>query len=81
MFASWYNMAMLAAESQHVIGLRLMKIAAGGTSGLREAELMISEKIAAATQATNRLMMGMSPDSVVDGYRKKVRANVRRLSK
>jgi hypothetical protein len=42
---------------------------------------MVSEKTAAARNATRRLMLGASPNSVVQSYRKKVRANVRRLSK
>jgi hypothetical protein len=92
MFPSWYktarraaeaqyHLAMLAAESQQVIWLRMLKLAAGGMGAQREAELMVSEKVAAATQATSSLAMGASPNSVVKRYRTKVRANARRLSK
>ena len=81
MFKSWLNLTMLAAESQQVIGLRLMKLAIGGPKGRAEANRMVSEKVAAATHATGRLMTGGSPDSVVKGYRRKVRANSRRLLK
>jgi hypothetical protein len=81
MWAPWFNLAMLAAESQQVIWLRLMKLGAGGAGAQREASLMLSEKMAAATHATGRLMMGASTDSVVSGYRKKVRANARRLTR
>ena len=72
---------MLAAESQEVITLRLLKIAAGGARGRKEAERMVWEKIEAASLATSRLLLGQSPDNIVDGYRKVVRANARRLSK
>jgi len=41
---------------------------------------MMSEKIAAAIREGGRLMMGSSADSVVKRYRKRVKANVRRLS-
>ena len=81
MFSSWFNVAMLAAESQQVVWLRMMALAEGGPRAQAEAELMVAEKVAAATHAAGRLMMGHSPDSVVDHYRRKVKANVRRLSK
>jgi hypothetical protein len=80
MLGPWFNLAMLAAESQQVIWLRLAKLGAGGSDVGTEAHLMVTEKLAAATDAAGRLMMGASPDSVVRGYRKKVRANMRRLS-
>ncbi len=81
MYKSWLNMAMLAAESQEVIGLRLMKLAVGGPKARAEASRMVTEKIEAAHHATGRLLMGASPDSLVVGYRRKVRANSRRLLK
>ncbi len=81
MFRSWYNLSLLAAESQRVIWLRTMKLAAGGPAAAQEASLMIAEKLTAATTAAGRLALGASPDSVVAGYRKKVRANARRLSR
>jgi hypothetical protein len=81
MYRSWFNLTMLAAESQQVIGLRLMKLANGGPKARAEASRMVTEKLAAASHATGRLMMGASQDSVVTGYRRKVRANSRRLSK
>jgi len=81
MFKSWFNLTMLAAESQHVIGLRMMKFAMGGANAQEEASRMVMEKMAAASHATARLMMGASPDSVVKNYRRRVRANSRRLMK
>jgi len=59
----------------------MMKAALGGPKAQAEASLMVTEKIAAASHATGRLMMGATPNSVVTGYRRKVRANSRRLLK
>jgi hypothetical protein len=81
MFNYWANLAMLAAESQHTIWLRMMKMAAGGAGARAEAELMVSEKIKAATEVAGNLTRGATAISIVKSYRKKVRANSRRLSK
>ena len=81
MFKSWYNMAMLAMESQQVVWLRTIKLAQGGPAAEREAKLMVEEKIEAANSEGANLMFGATPDSVVKRYRKKVKANVRRLTK
>ena len=81
MLKAWINLTMLAAESQEVIGLRMMQAALGGPKAQAEASLMVTEKIAAASHAMGRLMMGATPNSVVTGYRRKVRANSRRLLK
>ncbi|MGA0594153.1 hypothetical protein [Enterovirga sp. CN4-39] len=70
----------LAAESAAVIQLRLLKLALGGPKAKREARRMVSEKVLAAGSATRTLMTGGSPGQVVSGYRKRVRANRRRLS-
>ncbi|MBN8941215.1 MAG: hypothetical protein J0H01_17045 [Rhizobiales bacterium] len=80
-FGSWFNLAMLAAESQQVIGLRMIRLAFGGPRADAESRRMVSEKVAAATEAAGQLMLGASPDSIVQGYRTKVRANARRLQK
>lgn len=72
---------MLAIESQQVIYLRTLKIAAGGKKAHREARLMVTEKVATGVHEGWRLMTGGSAQSVVKGYRKKVQANARRLSR
>jgi hypothetical protein len=72
---------MLAAEAQEVMWLRAMRLAAGGHKASAEAEMMVTEKIAAATSAAGMIMRGDSAENVVEGYRRKVRANRRRLSK
>jgi hypothetical protein len=79
MFASWFNLAMLVAESQQVVGLRMMKLALGGPKAIEEANRMMVEKMSEATHAASRLMLGASPDSIVRTYRRRVRANSRRL--
>jgi hypothetical protein len=77
---TWVNLVLLGIESQRVIGLRLTKIAAGGPQAALEAQLMVSEKVLEGISAGSRLMLGAKPNSVVRGYRKKVRANAKRLS-
>ena len=49
---------MLAVESQQVICLRTMKMAAGGRKAHKEARLMLTEKAVAGLQESWRLMMG-----------------------
>jgi hypothetical protein len=75
------SLMMLAAEANHVVGLRLMKLMRGGKSARREAELMVSEKIRAAAKAGASLMAGASGDEIVRQYRKRVAANEKRLGK
>ena len=80
MYRSWIDLMMLAAESQQVMWLRTMRLAAGGAKAQNEAHRMASEKIWAAGQEGGRLFLGASSASVVKRYRKRVRANARRLS-
>jgi two-component sensor histidine kinase len=77
----WMNMLLLAAESQQVIALRMLKLAAGGAAAGDEAQRMTSEKLTAMAEAGAKLMTGGSTDSVVSDYRRKVRANIKRLTK
>ncbi|NPU64314.1 hypothetical protein HL667_04825 [Bradyrhizobium sp. 83012] len=75
----WFTAAMLAMEAGEVIRLRLEKFARGEADAVEEAELMVSEKMAAALEATARLMAGASPAAIVDLYRNYVAANAERL--
>jgi hypothetical protein len=86
----WANMAfqgtMLAIEAQQVIAMRLTKMALGGPHVQREAELMVSEKLAAMAESGQLLMTAafggehdLGAGKVVRLYRRKVRANRRRL--
>jgi hypothetical protein len=85
MFGSWWKLGMdatlLAMESQQVIGLRLAKLSLGGAAAQAEAQRMVTEKIVAANEAALLIATGGSTARVVAGYRRKVRANARRLSK
>jgi hypothetical protein len=70
--------AMLAVEAQSVIAMRLTQIALGrGTAA--EAQLMVTEKMLALAEAATTVATGGSARKVITGYRKKVRANGRRL--
>jgi hypothetical protein len=80
--------AILAAEAQSVIALRLARLARGGRPAQIEAARMIVEKgIAFATAqvaAAAVLPLGGAPlavDTVITTYRRAVRANRRRLSR
>jgi len=74
-------MALLGLEAQQVIGMRLMRIAAGGRGARFENERMITEKIAAAQEAAVALMTGGSPEKVVRSYRSHVHNNKTRRSR
>ena len=75
------SLLLLAAEANGVIALRMMKLMRGGRGARREAELMVSEKISAAFEATVSLMAGASGDDIVHQYRRHVAANAKRLGK
>ena len=88
----WVKLTMdtwsLGMEASSVIGLRTLKMAAGGQAAQTEAALMINEKIASTLDLQIRAMtggMGITPHGAVSKtvthYRRKVRANRRRLSK
>jgi hypothetical protein len=79
MFDSWFAMTMLAIESNNVIGLRLAKVAGGGTAALDEADLMVSEKILASSEAFNALANGACSLALINRYREIVAANADRL--
>jgi hypothetical protein len=64
MFKAWWNIRMLAAESQQVMWLRFMRLAAGGRTASAEAQRMVSEKLAIAVPAAAGILMGDSPDKV-----------------
>lgn len=78
----------LGLEAATVMGLRTMKIAAGGPGAQAEAERMVEEKVAAGLALQSLALtggLGGSPASAaartLTHYRRKVRANRRRLSK
>ncbi|MBM6580179.1 hypothetical protein ILT44_08305 [Microvirga sp. BT689] len=71
---------MLAAEAQMVIWTRLSQAAMGRGSNA-ENLLMVTEKITAFTEAASIIAAGGSAHKVIKGYRRKVRANAKRLSR
>jgi hypothetical protein len=83
-FDSWS----LGLEASSVIGLRMMKLAAGGAAAQAEAQLMVGEKVATGLTLPMLAMtgqLGASPPAIASRslahLRKKVRANRRRLTK
>ena len=82
MIVPWLRLAsdttLLAMVAQTVIGLRLGQIAMGRGS-LAENQLMITEKMLALAEAAATVATGGSAHKVIRGYRKKVRANAKRL--
>ena len=83
------NALRLGTEANTVVALRMMKIAGGGAGAATEAQLMVSEKIQAAMEVQSQLAFGamtgaaahIGPSKAVALYRRKVRANRRRLLK
>ena len=75
MFGPWITVAMLALESSEVIGLRVAKLAQGGSDAQNEAHLLVNEKIVAVFDAGMRLVCGATTSHVIDGFREQVAAN------
>ena len=88
----WFGIGLeawsLGLEASTVMGLRAMKIAQGGARGRAEVQRMVSEKVEAAvalqtlalTGGLGATLPGASARTIAH-YRRKVRANRRRLSK
>lgn len=84
MLLPWMKLAtdttMLALEAQTVIWTRLSR-AAMGQGSTAENLLMVTEKVSAFAEAAATLAAGGSAHKVVKGYRRKVRANAKRLKR
>jgi len=91
-YDGWFRYATdvwrLGLESQSVVALRLAKLARADAAALRETQLMISEKLLAAIevqgQTASAVLSGRgqdAPATALAHYRRKVRANRRRLSR
>lgn len=89
---SWFDLAAdswrLGLEAQAVVGLRLAKLATGDAAAAAEARRMVTEKVLAAAEAQARTMGDIltghahhAPKRNLALYRRKVRANRRRLSR
>jgi hypothetical protein len=68
-------------ETQQVVGLRMLKIAAGGTAAQTEAVRMLTEKVTAGAEALGTLSTGGSSRRIARRYRTRVKANIRRLTR
>jgi hypothetical protein len=76
----WYAASMLAFESSEVVRMRLEKFAHCDDDAGHEAQLMVSEKIAAAFEAAAHWLSGATPGAIIGRYREHVAANAKRLS-
>ena len=79
MLNPWFAATLLALEATDVMHLRMWRLAGGGRSALEEAQLMISEKLAATVEAVSAAMLGGTPMSIIERYRELVAANAIRL--
>jgi len=87
-FSLGWDAFALGVEASTVIGLRSMKIAAGGPAADAESRLMVSEKVDAAMSLQTLALtgaLGLTAPRIaaktLAHYRRKVRSNRRRLSK
>jgi hypothetical protein len=87
-FALAFQAAQLGREAQNVVVLRFVKLAGGGAAGAKEARLMVTDKLAALTEAqlaaTASVLTGDGvkiADSILRVFAKRVRANKQRLSR
>jgi hypothetical protein len=93
LFNPWLKLAreavQLGWEAQRVIALRLARLAAGGASARIESRRMVNEKAAAIAEAHAAIIGGAAigrngttvAKKVLRIYRKRVKANRRRLSR
>jgi hypothetical protein len=85
MLVAWMKLAFTSAqawqEAQVVMSLRAMRLARGGALAQAEATRMVTEKSAALVDAAMTVATGGSAEKVVRGYRTRVRANKRRLTR
>lgn len=71
---------MLGLEAQSVMFTRMTQIALGRGSPAENLR-MVTEKVAAFGEAASILASGGTAHRVVKGYRRKVRANIKRLGR
>lgn len=90
LFTPWIKLSLdawsLGMESAQVIGLRTLKLAAGGAQANAETRRMVEEKVQAGLEWQTLALtgqLGITPDraasKTLTHYRRKVRANQRRL--
>jgi hypothetical protein len=84
----WIEAARFGADVQHVMALRMRRLALGGPLAVTEARQMFSEKVAAFGEAQGAIMTSLAAGRSLDAaavraygpYRRRVRANRRRLA-
>jgi hypothetical protein len=93
MWNSWFALssqaALLGFEAQSVVALRMMRLAAGGARSRSEAQRMVTEKMAALTEAQAAAVAGaitggdsqQTAKKIMNVYQKRVRRNRRRLTR
>jgi hypothetical protein len=88
-FNSWFTAAHFGYEAQRVMTLRMMRLAGGGPLAAVEARRMVAEKMAAMADAqmafglaiaNGSTMMHCATTDAFVPFRRRVRANSRRLS-
>jgi hypothetical protein len=85
----WFEAARFGADVQRVIALRLMRLASGDARAATEAQRMILEKASALGEAQLAAMTALAKGATLQSaavrayapYRKRVRANRRRLGR
>ena len=82
------DLVKLGVSANHVIALRMVKLAHGGAAARAESKLMVDEKVKAAVdaniEAARGIMTGqahLAPTRALGIYQKRVRKNLSRLSK
>ena len=93
MLNPWFTLSLktvpMGIEAQSVIALRMLRMAAGGARAEAEVGRMVSEKVVAAGEAQVAVAAAtlrghkkhVVAGKVLNTYRKRVRANRRRLSR
>jgi hypothetical protein len=91
-FGDWFDAGMdawsLSSEASTVMALRTARIAMGGSGAMAETQLMFAEKMQATFELQVAAMSGQlgsapagATRKAIGFYRRKVRANRRRLTK
>lgn len=85
----YFRLAQIGLDANAVIAMRIVRLASGGALAQREMQRMVAEKgqaiaesqMAAAARMTMGAGMAEAAKSASNVYRRKVRANRRRLSR
>jgi len=89
LWSLWLQSALLVLDAQWVIGLRMARLFAGGAAAEAEMSRLVWEKLVAAAEAMSDAAAATAggrsgvaiAHQTLRGYRKRVRANRRRLTR